>query len=80
MQTLSIRLNETLDLELLFHLQLNFSHLNEHKFRHNFKDTVSPVYFVVLEFKQRIITSCVDILFVRISSKEFLKPIMNSEI
>ena len=30
-------------LKLLTHLRLNFSHLNEHKFRHNFKDTFNPV-------------------------------------
>ena len=30
-------------LKLLTHLRLNFSHLNEHEFRHNFKDTINPV-------------------------------------
>ena len=30
-------------LKLLTHLRLNFSHLNEHKFRHNFKDTINPM-------------------------------------
>ena len=29
-------------LNLVFWLRLNFSHLNEHKFRHNFKECVSP--------------------------------------
>ena len=29
---------------LLSRLQLKFSHLNEHKFRHNFKDALSPMY------------------------------------
>ena len=28
---------------LLSRLRLNFSHLNEHKFRHNFNDTVDPM-------------------------------------
>ena len=27
----------------LTRLRLNFSHLNEHKFRHNFKDTINPM-------------------------------------
>ena len=30
-------------LKLLTRLRLNFSHLNEHKSRHNFKDTVNPM-------------------------------------
>ena len=30
-------------LKLLTHLILNFSHLNEHKFRHNFNDTFDPM-------------------------------------
>ena len=23
---------------------INFNHLNEHKFRHNFRDTINPMY------------------------------------
>ena len=30
-------------LKLLTRLRLNFSHLNEHKFQHNFKDTINPM-------------------------------------
>ena len=30
-------------LKLLRRLRFNFSHLNEHKSRHNFKDTVNPM-------------------------------------
>ena len=30
-------------LKLLTRLRLNFSHLNEHKFRHNFKDIINPM-------------------------------------
>ena len=29
--------------KLLSRLRLNFSHLNEHKFRHKFKDALSPI-------------------------------------
>ena len=29
--------------KLLTRLRLNFSHLNEHKFRHNFNDTINPM-------------------------------------
>ena len=30
-------------IKLLTRLRLNFSHLNEHKFRHNFNDTINPM-------------------------------------
>ena len=30
-------------LKLLTRLRLNFIHLNEHKFRHHFKDTINPM-------------------------------------
>ena len=36
-------INDTKGLKLLTSLRLNFSHLNEHKFRHGFKDTVDPI-------------------------------------
>ena len=29
--------------KLLTRLRLNFSHLNEHKFRHNFNDIINPM-------------------------------------
>ena len=36
-------IHETSDLKLITRLGLNFSHLNEDKFRHNFKDTINPM-------------------------------------
>ena len=36
-------IHDTKGLKLLKLLRLNFSHLNEHKFRHGFKDTVDPM-------------------------------------
>ena len=33
-----------IDIKLLNRLKFNFSHLNEHKFRHNFQETVNPFY------------------------------------
>ena len=36
-------IHDTKDLKLLTRLRLNFSHLNEHKFRHGFRDTVDPM-------------------------------------
>ena len=35
-------IQDTKGLKLLKRLTLNFSHLNEHKFRHGFRDTVDP--------------------------------------
>ena len=36
-------IHDTKGLKLLTRLRLNFSHLNEHKFRHGFKDSVDPM-------------------------------------
>ena len=36
-------IHDTKGLKLLTHVWLNFSHLNEHKFRHDFRDTVDPM-------------------------------------
>ena len=36
-------ISDPLGLKLLAHLKINFSHHNEHKFRHNFKYTVHPM-------------------------------------
>ena len=35
--------HDTIGVKLLSHLRLQFAHLNEHKFRHGFNDTVNPV-------------------------------------
>ena len=36
-------IHDTNGIKLLNHLRLKFSHLNEHKFRHNFNDTVDSM-------------------------------------
>ena len=36
-------ISDPLGLKLLTRLRLNFSHLNEHKLRHNFRDIVNPM-------------------------------------
>ena len=41
-------LYETHDIKLLPHLKLNFSHLNEPKFRHNLKDTINSFMTVAV--------------------------------
>ena len=42
-------IHDTKGLKLLTRLRLKFSHLNEHKFRHGFRDTVDPMYKYSLE-------------------------------
>ena len=41
--------NDYVGLKLLTHLRLNLSHLYEHKFRHNFQDTLNPLCSCSLE-------------------------------
>ena len=36
-------IHDSAGVKLLSRLRLKFSHLNEHKFRHNFKDVLSPM-------------------------------------
>ena len=42
-------IHDTNGIKLLSRLRTNFSHLNEHKFRHNFKDRVDPMCTCSLE-------------------------------
>ena len=44
-------IHDTKGLKLLTRLRLNFSHLNEHKFKHGFRDTVDPMYKCGLELE-----------------------------
>ena len=43
-QRLLFLINDPVGVKLLTRLHLQFSHLNEHKFRHNFKDCMSPMH------------------------------------
>ena len=53
-------IRDTKRLKLLTRLRLNFSELNEHKFRHGFKNTVDPMCKnAVLKQKQHFTFSCV---------------------
>ena len=45
------RIYEPLGIKLLHRLWLSFSHLGEHKFRHNFADTVNPLCSCSLEIE-----------------------------
>ena len=42
-QKSSFAMHDPAGVKLLSRLRLKFSHLNEHKFRHNFKDALSPM-------------------------------------
>ena len=41
-------------MKLLTRLRLSFSHLNEHKFRHNFQDFLNPLCLCSLEIEDTI--------------------------
>ena len=43
---------DPLGVKLLTRLRLQFTHLNEHKFRHGFGDTVSPMYICNAEIEE----------------------------
>ena len=43
---------------LLVRLRLGFSHLREHKFRHNFHDTLNPLFLAATSLKQFHTTFC----------------------
>ena len=48
---LVFNIHDTSGIKLLSRLRLNFSHLNEHKFRHNFSDTIERMCNCGLEPK-----------------------------
>ena len=41
-------ISDPLGLKLLTRLQLNFSHFDEHKFMHNFRDTANPMRYIFI--------------------------------
>ena len=71
-----------LGLKLLTCFRLNFSHLNEHKFRHNFRDTTSPMcsHVAGVETSDHYCVAKIFYLLVRISSIQFSKSMLNSGI
>ena len=54
-------------------LRLNFSNLNEHKFHHNFRDTVNPLCCCSIETGTTSLISCVAICFLN-KEQNSLKP------
>ena len=54
------RVSEFYGIKLLTRLRLNFSHLNEHKFRHNFNDMINPMcnYIAAIETTIHYLLRC----------------------
>ena len=44
---------DLIGLKCLTHLRLNFSHLNEHRFRHNFQNCINPLCTCGLEIEDK---------------------------
>ena len=42
-------INDAIDIKLITTLLLGFSHLREHKFKHNFRDTLNPLFSCSIE-------------------------------
>ena len=45
---------DPLGIKLLNRLRVDFSHLNEHKFRHNFADNLNPLFSCSLKLRPRL--------------------------
>lgn len=60
-----VKLND-LTLKLFARLRLEFSHLNEHKFKHGFGDTVSPMFGCNAEIENANTSSCVTIFILQL--------------
>ena len=61
-------IHDTKGIKLLIRLRLNFNHLNEHKLRHCFRDTVDPMCTCGLETKatlQFLLRSCRPYVFIK---------------
>ena len=65
---------DPLGVKLLTRLRLQFSHLNEHKFKHGFSDTVDPMCACLTEVEKQNIFSCV-VIFTTLKDWNFLKTL-----
>ena len=52
-------------IKLLARLRLKFNHLNEHKFRHNFKDSLSPISDCGSKFLKNFFVVCLRQIFLK---------------
>ena len=53
----------TVGVKMLVTLRLGFSHLREHRFRHNFHDTLNPLFLAATSLKQLHTIFCAVITF-----------------
>ena len=53
-------IHDSVDIDFFTRLRLQLSHLNEHKFRHGFEDTISPMYScsTEMESKEHFLLCC----------------------
>ena len=53
-------INDTIGINLITRLRLGFSHLREHKFKHNFQDTLNPLcsYSIEVESTSHYFLCC----------------------
>ena len=69
-------------LNILTHLRLGFSHLNEHRFRHSFQDCMNPLCSGSLEIEDKLhyLLHCHHFNHIRIDLRNSLKSVIdNSE-
>ena len=55
------KIHDTNSIKIMNDLILNFSHLNEHKSRHNFRATIDHMCSYGLEQEKHSLTSCIAI-------------------
>ena len=80
MENKTFSIYDPLGIKLLNRLRVDFSHLNEHKFRHNFADTLNPLCSCSLETETtaHFFLSCRYYNNIRITLKNELNDIDNS--
>ena len=80
MENKTFSIYDPLGIKLLNRLRVDFSHLNEHKFRHNFADTLNPLCSCFLETKStaHFILRCRYYSNIRITLMNELNDIDNS--
>ena len=73
-------IHDPLGIKLLTRLRLDFSHLHEHKFRHNFRDTINPMCscFLEPETTAHFLLRCRNYNNLRLTLKSDLRSIDSS--
>ena len=80
MENKSFSIYDPLGIKILNRLRVDFSHLNEHKFRHNFLDTLNPLCSCSLEIEStaHFFLCCRYFNNIRITIMNELNDIYNS--